>query len=572
MKLKFKMPRHWSIRWKLTHIAMLTTTAALVLTILGLAVFEYFTVRQHLMKDLEAHGAIIGGNSTAAILFNRADDARATLATLSVHPSIRGASVYDGEGKILATYTATGEKGLVFASAPRPQGFSFPAGQIDVYMPVMMDGKAIGTVYLRSDLSDLYGRLITYAYVSPIILLLASGLGLLLVNRMQRQVSEPIITLAETSRRVSEENDYSLRVPRFGDDELGRLGEAFNHMLEGIRERDEQIKLHLSEVKVARDELEARVEARTADLKNANEELQLEMGQRQEAEKKRAEMQANLVEASRKAGMADVATGVLHNVGNVLNSVNVSTQMVHEAVKASRVTVLAKAADMLREHAGDLPAFLTADERGKTLPLFLCKVAGALAEENVVMLKEIDGLASNIAHIREIVAMQQNLARVSGIETGVTLGELIEDAIKINHAGLNRHQVTIERDYDPQAALVVDRHKVLQILINLISNAKYAVNGTLESVRRVRISGKVEAGSLRVAVADNGVGIAAEQMTRIFGFGFTTKKNGHGFGLHSSVLAAKEMGGTLEAVSPGAGQGATFTLAIPLIKESACVN
>jgi C4-dicarboxylate-specific signal transduction histidine kinase len=282
-------------------------------------------------------------------------------------------------------------------------------------------------------------------------------------------------------------------------------------------------------------------------------------------------MQANLVEASRRAGMADVATGVLHNVGNVLNSVNVSTQLVHDAVKASRVAVFAKAAGLLQEHAGDLPAFLTGDERGRTLPGFLCKLSGALTEEHAALLKEMDGLASNIAHIREIVAMQQSLARVSGVETRMTLGELVEDAIKINRAGLTRHLVTIERDFDPAMEIVADRHKLLQILINLISNAKYAVNGSAEPVRQVTLRATTGERQLRIAVIDNGVGIDGPQMARIFGFGYTTKKNGHGFGLHSCALAAKELGGALEAYSAGLGQGATFTLTIPLPKEAAHV-
>jgi signal transduction histidine kinase len=563
------MPKHWSIRWKLTYIAMGTTAVALLLTIAGIALFEYYSLRQHLKGELQMLGEVIGGNSTAAIAFNRADDATATLGTLSAHRGIRGACLYDTDGKILAQYKAPGETALSFDPHPKPQGFQFGAGHLDLFLPVKLDGKTVGSVFLRSDLSELYDRLVLYAWVSPLILLVASGIGLLLVNRLQRYVSVPIITLAETSRRVSEENNYTLRVPQFGHDELGRLGEAFNHMLDGIRQRDEQIQLHLREVHTARDQLEARVEARTADLTRANADLHAEMRHRQESERKREEMQANLVEASRKAGMADVATGVLHNVGNVLNSVNVSTQLVHDAVRASRVSTLVKAAGLLQQHTADLPAYLTTDEKGRTLPAFLCKLAEALTDEHAAILKEIDGLATNIAHIREIVAMQQSLSRVSGIRTKVSLGELIEDAIKINSAGLSRHQVTLEREFDPTAEIVIDRHKVLQILINIISNAKYAVNGCTEPVRRVAVRAAADDQLLRIVIEDNGVGIDPQQMTRIFGFGFTTKKNGHGFGLHSSALAAKEMGGALDAASAGLGKGATFTLTVPLAKEAA---
>ncbi|HVT81929.1 MAG TPA: CHASE sensor domain-containing protein, partial [Phycisphaerae bacterium] len=419
--------KSWSIRWKLTHIAMTTTTFALLLTIFGLAIFEYFSLRQHIKGELQMLGQIVGGNSTAAIAFNRPDDATATLATLEAHQGIRAACIYDADGKILATYQAREEVGVIFEPHPRPPGLYFSARYLDIYQPVQLDGKTIGTVFLHSDLGQLNERIMLYAWVSPLILVAASGFGLLLVNQLQRQVSAPITSLAQTSRRISQENNYTLRASKFSDDELGQLADAFNHMVEGIRRRDEQIQSHLEDVKAARDQLEARVEARTADLKLANAELQAQMEHRREAERKRAEMQSNLVEASRRAGMADVATGVLHNVGNVLNSVNVSTQIVHDTVKASRVSTLVKAAELLQEHGADLPGFFAADARARALPEFFSKLSQALAREQATLLNEVDGLASNIAHIREIVAMQQSLSRVSGVHSAVTLGELIED-------------------------------------------------------------------------------------------------------------------------------------------------
>ena len=565
-------PRQWSIRWKLTFMAMGTTAVALFLTVAGIAIFEYVTLRQSLRTQQEMLCEIIGGNSTAAIMFSRADDAAATLDTLAASANIRAACIYDNDGKILAKYAPPTGQQAAFPEQPPPEGFRLTLNAMEVSRPVKRDGTTVGAIYMRSDLRDLYGRLALYAWISPLILIVASGAGLLIIRRLQRSVSTPVLALAETARRISEEKDYTLRALGSGDDEIGQLAEAFNHMLDGIRQRDEQIQHHLQEVRSARDELEARVESRTADLTRANSELHAEMEHRQDAERKRQEMQANLVEASRRAGMADVATGVLHNVGNVLNSVNVSTQMVHDAVRGSRVATLAKAAGLLREHAADMTAFLTSDEKGRKLPEFFCKLAGALAEEHTGILKEIDSLASNIAHIREIVAMQQSLARVSGVRTRASLGEMIEDALKINSAGLSRHRVEIRREFDPNVMVFIDRHKILQILINVISNAKYAVNGTAEPVRRIIVRAAVANNLLRISIVDNGVGIDPQQMTRIFGFGYTTKKNGHGFGLHSSALAAKELGGSLEAFSEGLGKGATFTLTMPLAEEGAHVH
>jgi two-component system NtrC family sensor kinase len=153
------------------------------------------------------------------------------------------------------------------------------------------------------------------------------------------------------------------------------------------------------------------------------------------------------------------------------------------------------------------------------------------------------------------------------VMTEVPLGELIEDALKINQAGLTRHQVTLMRDYDPSIVFTTDRHRVLQILINLISNAKYAVDGNVGK-KDIVIRAKTQGSDVQISVVDTGIGIEPENLTRIFSYGFTTKKNGHGFGLHSAALAAKELGGSIEVNSEGKGKGATFTLTLPIRKEA----
>jgi len=165
--------------------------------------------------------------------------------------------------------------------------------------------------------------------------------------------------------------------------------------------------------------------------------------------------------------------------------------------------------------------------------------------------------------------MQQSLARVAGVMTDVEVGELLEDALKINQAGLNRHHVKVVRDFDPKILFTTDRHKVLQILINLISNAKYAVDGAPDGKREIVLRVRTQDETICIEVIDNGVGIDPQNLTRIFSYGFTTKKDGHGFGLHSAALAAKELGGRIEVRSEGLGKGATFALTLPVKKEVA---
>ena len=295
-----------------------------------------------------------------------------------------------------------------------------------------------------------------------------------------------------------------------------------------------------------------------------------DVSERKAAEEALRLSQQKLLETSRLAGMAEVATGVLHNVGNVLNSVTVSSGLVLEKLRRSKAPKLGKAAELLIGRNGDLGDYLTHDPNGQKLPGYLAKLGEHLVVENEQLLTEVDQLSRNIEHIKEVVAMQQSYAKVSGVFEDLPAERLVEDAIAMNVSAFERHGVTLERQFSQAPLVRVDRHRVLQILINLIRNAKYALDDSKRTDKRLTIS-IVPGGesSVRVHVADNGIGISPENLTRIFGHGFTTRKNGHGFGLHSGANAAREMGGTLNVESDGLGHGATFTLELPVAPAAA---
>lgn len=286
--------------------------------------------------------------------------------------------------------------------------------------------------------------------------------------------------------------------------------------------------------------------------------------ERKETEAKLETMHGELLEASRRAGMAEVATSVLHNVGNVLNSVNVSCSVVSDRMNKSRIGSVAKTAELLNEHAGDPVAFFTEDPRGQRLPEFLGKLGDRLMEERDDVLHELRLLGKNIDHIKEIVAMQQNHAKVSGIKEAVKVTDLVEDSLRMSAVALLRHEVQVIREYAEVPWIIIEKHRAMQILINLIRNAKHACDesGLPDKRMTVRVTNGQD--RVRVAVIDNGVGIPPENLTRIFAHGFTTKPDGHGFGLHSGALAALEMGGSLTVHSDGGGTGATFTLELPV--------
>lgn len=284
-----------------------------------------------------------------------------------------------------------------------------------------------------------------------------------------------------------------------------------------------------------------------------------------EAERQVAEVNKQLIEASHLAGMARIAINVLHNVGNVLNSVNVSTAVILSGLRTSKIHGLTRAVQLMEEHTDDLGAFLASDARGKLLPGYLCQLAPVLVAEQHDAIKELMALSKNVEHIKEIIAAQQTHAGASRLLETVQIHELVEDALRINEEALARRHMVVEKEMAPVPELPLDKGRILQILVNLIANAEQAMEGVAGREPRLALRVDLAQGQrLRIRVADNGVGIATRTLPQVFAHGFTTKKTGHGFGLHSAVIAAHEMGGTLTAHSDGPGTGATFTLELPI--------
>ncbi len=302
------------------------------------------------------------------------------------------------------------------------------------------------------------------------------------------------------------------------------------------------------DLQTANEGLERRVEARTRELKDT---------------------QSELLDAARQSGMAEIATNVLHNVGNILNSVNVSAEMVMRQVHNSKSAGLEKATQLMNAHTEDLGHFLSEDAKGKMLPGYLNQLVEALATERRSIVEELRHLSASVDHIKDIVATQQSYAGVANLVEPVQVVDLMEDALRINSGALNRQQVDIRREFERVPEIIADKHRLLLIMVNLISNARFAMTGTSDKIRALTLGIRVlDEALLQISVKDDGEGITPENMARLFTHGFTTRKEGHGFGLHSCALAAVEMKGRLTAHSDGAGQGATFTLEIPLVIEA----
>ena len=282
------------------------------------------------------------------------------------------------------------------------------------------------------------------------------------------------------------------------------------------------------------------------------------------AEAKSAQLQHELIDASRKAGMADVATGVLHNVGNVLNSVNVSASVIQRRFETSAITRLERVSDLISENASSFADFIQNDERGPKLPGFIQKITSALTQERQQTTQEFADLLKNVEHIKEIVAVQQSMAKSTGVQQQIEIKDIIHDVLTATKGSLINHDITILQEVDDAISPIVsDKHKILQILINLVKNAKDAlVEDNIEDPT-IQIQAGIEGESIYIRVIDNGVGIQPEFADKVFQHGYTTKADGHGFGLHSCANAATELGGTLQIVNFDE-PGASLELTIPM--------
>ncbi|WP_395685964.1 protein kinase domain-containing protein [Caenimonas koreensis] len=332
------------------------------------------------------------------------------------------------------------------------------------------------------------------------------------------------------------------------ENRLGRA--AFNaQRLDAVRLIAGQLAVSLANAQLY-ENLERRVQARTVELQ---------------------QMQARLVAAARSAGRAEIANNVLHNVGNVLNSVNVSASVVRRTVDASSIERLTRGVALMNELATQVPDFMGSDPRGKTLQTYFNDLVGVLAAERQTALEDIDRLSRSIEHIIYVVATQQSHAGPSSVLESSRPDSLMDEALLLAADAVKRSGAIVVRRYTAVPTLSLDRQRLLEILVNLIVNAAQALHGTPPPDRRLTVGTDVievplaEGGKkLRLTVADQGEGIAMENVSRIFAHGFTTRQTGHGFGLHSSALAAMEMGGRITVHSDGPGRGAQFIVEIPL--------
>ena len=492
-----------SIRSKLTLAAMLACGGAILVACAAFAVHDLLDARRSMVDQMGAEAAIIAGNSTAALSFVDQNDAAGTLAGLKAEPGMQVAALFTSDGKALATYLRDPSARTLLPIRPSQDGARFGSGFLEVYYPVQLDGRRVGTVYLRSDLQRLEARVKRYFWILLAVFIGAKAVAWLLVWRLQRFISTPILRLAETARALSVRKDFSLRAPKTSDDELGTLTDAFNEMLAQLQVRDEALQSH-------RDRLEELVSRRTEQLVQANRHL---------AEQKHRAEQANRAKSAFLANMS------------------------HE-IRTPMTAILGYADNMLEPDQ-------TLSDRQDALRII---------RRNARHLLE---LLNDILDISKIEADKMT------VETMVAdLPALISDVVSLMRP--RAMEKVLSFDLEVRCAVPskirTDPLRLRQVLINLLGNAvKFTRKGGVRLT--VGLEQKDGANVMRFDVADSGIGIAPEQMMRLFqpfsqaDDSMTRRFGGTGLGLAISKRLAFLLGGDVTAQSDP-DRGSTFTLTV----------
>jgi signal transduction histidine kinase len=352
-------------------------------------------------------------------------------------------------------------------------------------------------------------------------------IGVQAARRQAHAITKPIVELTEATKAVAL-GDYSLPLKVVSNDEIGTLADNFEKMRITIKEYTGN--------------LETMVFERTKELRVA---------------------QKDLVDKAHKAGMADIAAGTLHNVGNILNSVKVSLEVLGAKTNDLPLQEFIKANELLKENLDSIEIFIRDDPRGKKLLLYYLQIEEPFKKASAQIQRNFQRLSEKVNTISDVIAAQQNYAGVGGLTEKVILTDIVEDALLIQSGSIERHGLSVIKEFHETPEILVQKTKLVHILVNLIKNAKDSMVGMDPEKKTLRISIQNENGSIFIRIKDAGCGIAGENLNKIFSYGFTTKKDGHGFGLHSSVNYMKEMGGEMWAESEGVGRGAQFVLKFP---------
>jgi|GEM_PF-1612230 len=432
--------------------------------------------------------------------------------------------------------------------------------------PILVDEERLGTIRYGISTSamkeTLNKAMVSSKRIIAQVLLIILFLGLITIlasffatRRLAKKITQPLDILTEATKRISD-GDYNSAVEIRTNNEIGILSHSFDIMRVKTKDTLNQL---LEKQKQLNEKNQALVKTQ-GELKDLNQNLEQKVLERT-AELREA--QAKLVESARAAGVAEVAINVLHNIGNVLNSVNVINQTNFEIIKTSKMTAVQKTAELMMDNIDQIGDYLSKDPRGKRIPELFIKLGNVLKEENHALEENTSRMLNSISMMTNIISTQQKYAKTDLLQEDIQLSIILDETINTQANLIEDHHVQLNRHYREVPDIYAEKAKVYQILNNLLMNAIQALKANDESNRIIELDIFPEDTNIVFEISDNGVGIPEEQLTQIFHHGFTTKKSGHGFGLHSCANLMAEMHGEIYVDSQGPGNGACFKVVFP---------